>query len=230
MAVASILVVDGDADARAVIAASLRKLGHDVNEAANASSALAAVRTRQPDLVVCDCALPDLDGVELLSDIRSDDRLRSMRVLMTSDRSASDDAASAIKAGADDFAGKPINMPEFIARVDACLSRPAKVSHSPVISAGGITVDNISHRVTADAVGVALAPREYTLLLFMITNRDRVFSRKQLLMQVWDRDALVGPRTVDVHIRRLRSLLQKYGYDKYVQTVRGSGYRFSLHV
>lgn len=228
MPVASILVVDSDMGSRAVITDSLRKMGHDVSETSSAASALAAMRVRRPDLMVCDCALPDLDGVELLNDVRSNDKLQSTRVLMTSDRAASTDVVSAFESGADDFIGKPINTREFIARVDACLSRPAKAFHTRVISVGGVAIDNVSRRVTADGIIISLAPREYRLLLFMLTNQDRVFSRKQLLVHVWDQDCSVGPRTVDVHIRRLRSVLEPFTYDKYVQTVRGSGYRFSL--
>ena len=97
-----------------------------------------------------------------------------------------------------------------------------------VIGAGGISIDDVGHRVIVDGDYVTLAPREYRLLLFLLNNQDRVFSRKQLLMHVWDRDASVGSRTVDVHIRRLRSVLEPYGYQRYVQTVRGTGYRFSL--
>jgi len=97
-----------------------------------------------------------------------------------------------------------------------------------VAIAGGISIDRAGHRVVVDGDYVALAPREYRLLLFLIANQDRVFSRKQLLAHVWDRDATVGPRTVDVHIRRLRSVLEPYKYDRYVQTVRGTGYRLSL--
>ena len=123
---------------------------------------------------------------------------------------------------------KPIDLPELRARVGACLRRPANVLHTEEISAGGIRIDNLGQRVAVDDTYVALAPREYRLLLFMISNRDRVFSRKQLLVHVWDRDATVGPRTVDVHVRRLRSALEPFGYDRYLQTVRGSGYRFSL--
>lgn len=96
------------------------------------------------------------------------------------------------------------------------------------IRAGGISVDTAGHRVIVDGDYVTLAPREYRLLLFFLGNQDRVFSRKQLLVHVWDRDASVGPRTVDVHVRRLRSVLEPYGCDRYLQTVRGTGYRFSL--
>ena len=101
-------------------------------------------------------------------------------------------------------------------------------SKQEAVSAGGISIDVIGHRVVIDDDYVTLAPREYRLLLFLLTNQDRVFSRKQLLVHVWDRDASVGSRTVDVHIRRLRGLLDPYGYARYVQTVRGTGYRFSL--
>ena len=99
---------------------------------------------------------------------------------------------------------------------------------SVTITAGGIVVDTLGHRVVVDGDYITLAPREYRLLLFLLKNQDRVFSRKQLLVHVWDRDASLGSRTVDVHIRRLRGALEPYGYARYVQTVRGTGYRFSL--
>jgi two-component system phosphate regulon response regulator PhoB len=210
------------------MATELRELGHDVSETDDAGSALQMVRRKRPDLMVCDFALPDLAGVELLSDVRSNDELRTMRVLMTSDRQGSDDVARALESGADDFIVKPVNLHELRARVGACLKRPANLSSAEEISAGGITIDNVSHRVVVDGTNVSLAPREYRLLLFLLSNQDRVFSRKQLLIHVWDRDAAVGPRTVDVHVRRLRSLLEPFGYNRYLQTVRGSGYRFSL--
>ena len=148
--------------------------------------------------------------------------------MMTSGRANPDDIVLALESGADDFIGKPINIPELRARVGACLRRPANVMLTAEISAGGIRIDNLGQRVAVDDTYVSLAPREYRLLLFMISNRDRVFSRKQLLVHVWDRDAAVGPRTVDVHVRRLRSALEPFGYDRYLQTVRGSGYRFSV--
>jgi len=228
MTLASILVVDPDAAARAVMAKQLRELGHDVSESEDAGSALRIVRRKKPDLLVCDFVLPDLAGVELLSDVRSSDDLKSMRVLMTSSRADSDDVVQALESGADDFIVKPINSLEFRARVGACLRRPANLSQASEIRAGGITIDNVGHRVVVDGSYVSLAPREYRLLLFLLSNQDRVFSRKQLLVHVWDRDVAVGARTVDVHIRRLRSLLEPFGYDRYLQTVRGSGYRFSL--
>ena len=230
MTLASILVVDADAAARAQIALGLRELGHDVSETENAVAALAAMSASRPDLLVCDFALPDLAGVELLSDLRGRDELRALRVVMTSDRRQSNDVVSAFESGADDFVSKPIHMPELIARVDACLRRPANICRARTLDAGGISVDTVGHRVSVNGDYVSLAPREYHLLLFLVTNQDRVFSRKQLLVHVWDQDSSVGPRTVDVHIRRLRSVLEPYECERYLQTVRGSGYRFSLNL
>ncbi len=225
---ASILVVDPDQAIRGRMAHELRELGHDVAESEDAFTALEMVRRRRPDLLLCDFALPDLGGVDLLNDVRSIDELRTMRVMMTSARVNPDDIVLAFEFGADEFIGKPIDIPELRARVGACLRRPANVMLTEEVSAGGIRIDNLGQRVAVDDKYVSLAPREYRLLLFMISNQDRVFSRKQLLVHVWDRDAAVGPRTVDVHVRRLRSVLEPFGYDRYLQTVRGSGYRFSV--
>lgn len=228
MTLASILVVDSDIQAREQIAQELRELGHDVDELDTAGSAIQAVRRMCPDLMVCDIMLPDLSGIELLNDVRRSDELRKLRVLMTSATPGSADVVTALESGADDYVHKPVDLQELTARVGACLSRPANHADAERISAGGISIDKIGHRVIVDDTFVTLAPREYRLLLFLLTHQDRVFSRKQLLIHVWDRDVSVGPRTVDVHIRRLRSVLEPFGYSDYLQTVRGTGYRFSL--
>ena len=228
MTSASILVVDPDSNARSQIAWGLRELGHDVSETSDARSALAAVRVKKPDLMICDCSLPDLAGVELLSDVRGSDELRAIRVLMTSDRSKTADIVSALQSGADDFVGKPIDIQELLARVDACLRRPVNHTVSREIKAGAIVIDTVGHRVSVNGNFVSLAPREYRLMLFLLSNQDRVYSRQQLLLHVWDQDTSVGPRTVDVHIRRLRSLLEPFDCQGHLQTVRGSGYRFSI--
>ncbi len=227
MTLASILVVDPDVSVRTQIALGLRELGHKVSESQDAGSAVAALRVGKPDLIVCDCALPDLAGVELLADMRGNDELLSTRFLMTSARNGSDDVVSALKLGADDFVGKPIDMPEFLARVDACLRRPANHPGPRVVEAGSIRIDTVGQRVSVDGKFLALAPREYRLLLFLMSNPDRVYSRKQLLLHVWDRDSEVGQRTVDVHVRRLRSVLEPFEQDRHIRTARGSGYRFS---
>jgi two-component system phosphate regulon response regulator PhoB len=135
-----------------------------------------------------------------------------------------------LQLGADDFVGKPIDMPEFLARVDACLRRPANTQRARTVCADDIIIDTVGQRVSVAGEYLSLAPREYRLLLFFLSNPDRAFTRQQLLLHVWDKDKSVGPRTVDVHIRRIRSVLEPFGYDRFLQTVRGSGYRFSLMV
>lgn len=228
MTLASILVVDSDSSARDRVIAGLRDLGHDVSATRDAESALRQARLRRPDLMLCDFSLPDLAGVDLLADVRGNEDLRTMRIVMTSDRAQPDHVVEAFESGADDYIAKPIDMVELGARVAACLRRPANVAALDQIDAGGIVIDSRSQRVAVDGSYVSLAPREYRLLQFLLANQDRVFSRKQLLVHVWDRDKSVGARTVDVHIRRLRSILEPFGYEAYLQTVRGSGYRFSL--
>ncbi len=226
---ASILLVDNDAACRAELARHLRELGHRISEAETAGQAVREVRDRLPDLMVLESLLPDVHGLEVLQDVRRNDRLRPLRVLMTSRAPVSRDVVRAFESGADDFVGKPYAIEEITARIGACLRRPASAGASDVLSAGEILVDQSSHRVTVAGRPAALAPREYRLMSFLVSNQDRVYSRSQLLIYVWDRDARVGPRTVDVHIRRLRKILEPYGIAHYIQTVRGSGYRFSLH-
>ncbi len=224
---ASILIVDADNSARDAVARELRELGHDVSESESASTALEVMQSSRPDLLVIEWSLPDLSGIEVLTDIKRSDLTSPTRVVMTSGRGKTDDVVAAFDSGADDFVGKPYEMPELIARVGACLRRPASTHGTEEIRAGGITIDNASRRVSVDGDSLTLAPREYRLLLFLMANPDRVFSRRQLLVHVWDRNANVGVRTVDVHVRRLRSILEPYGYQGHLQTVRGSGYRFS---
>lgn len=180
MTLASILVVDDDANSRALIAGGLRELGHYVSETENADSAMAEVRRNQPDLMI--------------------------------------------------FVGKPANLPGMLGLAKPGLMPGSGNRSDQVFSAGGITIDNVSHRVSVNENYLSLAPREYRLLKFLLSHQERVFSREQLLVHVWDRDSRVGPRTVDVHIRRLRSALEPFDCDRYLQTVRGSGYRFSLTV
>lgn len=226
---ASILLVDNDPECRAELARHLRELGHRVGEADSAGQAVREVRDRLPDLMVLESLLPDVHGLEVLQDVRRDERLRPLRVLMTSCAPVSRDLVRALESGADDFVAKPWVLEEVAARIAACLRRPASTGAGDVLSAGEIVVDQSSHRVTVSGQPAALAPREYRLMSFLVSNQDRVYSRSQLLIYVWDRDARVGPRTVDVHIRRLRKILEPYGLAHYIQTVRGSGYRFSLH-
>jgi two-component system phosphate regulon response regulator PhoB len=223
-----ILVVDADNTDRLAVASELLGLGHDVVESGTGDGALETLKAQRPDLLVLDRSLPDMDGFQVLDSIKNGDRADPIRVVMTSSRGQPDDLVAALDSGADDFVAKPYAMPELVARVGACLRRPASRTGDEMPRAGGIRIDHDSQRVFVDGEQVTLAPREYRLLLFLVSNRDRVFSRQQLLGHVWLQNGNVGVRTVDVHVRRLRSVLEPYGYDRYLQTVRGSGYRFSV--
>lgn len=224
---AVILVVDANKADRTAVANELREAGHEVVEANTASGAEFESQQRRVDLVVLDWTLPDVSGLQLLGSIKRSDSANATRVVMTSEGGRSAELVSALESGADDFVAKPVDLPTLLARVAAALMRPAAMHSSHELRAGGLLVDAVGHRVYADGDSLTLAPREYRLLAFLMANRDRVFSRAQLLVNVWDRNTSVGVRTVDVHVRRLRSLLEPYRYDDYLQTVRGSGYRFS---
>ena len=172
--------------------------------------------------------LPDADGVDVLRNVKSDERLRLLRILLVSRRPASQDVVRALEHGGEDFVPKPFVMEELLARIAACLRRPVSAGAADLLAAGRLSIDRVSHRVTVDDRPLNLTPREYRLLNFMMANQDRVFSRGQLLVSVWDRGGQFGNRTVDVYIRRLRKHLEVHGLARYVQTVRSSGYRFSL--
>lgn len=224
---ASIIVVDAHAATRSAIADRLRQLGHDVSESAGAEEALGAFEALRPDLMVVECDLPDKPGLSLLGEVKQSGIATGTRVLMTADRERFSDLADAFDFGADDVVTKPIDMDELTARVSICLRRPPASQSPGELQVSGITIDSVGQRVFVNGDPVVLAPREYRLLLFFLENCERVFTRDELLSEVWGKQSDVGARTVDVHVRRLRSLLEPYGYERFLQTVRGSGYRFS---
>lgn len=225
---ASILLVDDDHACRTMLATRLREQGHRVSEVENTERAVRAVNRTLPDLMILESLLPDGHGVDLLRDVKRDERLRLLRIVLLSRRPASEDVVRALEHGAEDFVPKPFVMEELLARIGACLRRPASAGAADVLTAGRISIDQASHRVTVDERPLGLTPREYRLLTFLLANPDRVYSRSQLLAQVWDRASKFGVRTVDVYIRRLRKHLEPHELSHYIQTVRSSGYRFSL--
>lgn len=224
---ASILLVDADKTACRRARDILADAGHDVAVTRTADDAIAAFERQAFDLVLVDWMLQGDGGPALLERLRRDSDAAPMRIMTTSARGRVKDIIAAFDAGADDFVAKPFVAEELVARVGALFMRPLACRAKGTTRAGGISIDNLSQRVFVDGNRVSLAPREYQLLLFLMTNRDRVFSRRQLLSNVWQQNAGVGSRTVDVHIRRLRGILEPFGYDRFLQTVRGSGYRFS---
>ncbi|HKX59295.1 MAG TPA: phosphate regulon transcriptional regulator PhoB [Steroidobacteraceae bacterium] len=227
MADTRILVVEDEQPIRDLIAFGLRRAGCDVALAEHSQAALASIGDRRPDIVLVDWMLPDMSGLELIRVLRRDANTRDIPVVMLTARGEEADKVAGLESGADDYVTKPFSARELIARIQAVLRRSSPVGESERVDVAGLSLDQAGHRVTAGDKAVALGPTEYRLLAFLMTHPDRVYSRSQLLDRVWGGNVYVEERTVDVHIRRLRKALEPSGYDRFVQTVRGAGYRFS---
>jgi two-component system, OmpR family, phosphate regulon response regulator PhoB len=227
MADTRILVVEDEQPIRDLIAFGLRRAGCDVALAEHSQAALASIGDRRPDLVLVDWMLPDMSGIELVRVLRRDANTRDIPVMMLTARGEEADKVAGLESGADDYVTKPFSARELVARIQAVLRRSAPVGDSERVDVEGLSLDQAGHRVTAAGTAITLGPTEYRLLAFLMTHPDRVYSRSQLLDRVWGGNVYVEERTVDVHIRRLRKALEESGYDRFVQTVRGAGYRFS---
>ncbi len=222
-----ILIVEDEKPIRDMIAFGLRRAGFDVTEAEDTRAARTAIADARPDLILVDWMLPDASGLELTRAIKKDKDTKEVPVIMLTARAEEQDKVAGLEGGADDYVTKPFSPRELLARINAVLRRSSTVSTEGVIDAGQLRLDAAGHRVLCGEATVALGPTEYRLLSFFITHAERVYTRSQLLDRVWGGNVYVEERTVDVHIRRLRKALEAFGCDAYVQTVRGSGYRFS---
>ena len=222
-----ILIVEDEKPIRDMIAFGLRRAGFDVREAEDCSMARASIADHRPDLVLVDWMLPDQSGLELTRAVKRNKDTEDLPVIMLTARADEHDKVSGLEGGADDYVTKPFSPRELLARINAVLRRSAPSGKGGTIEAGGLTLDTASHRVTAGDRTVALGPTEYRLLQFFMEHPERVYTRGQVLDRVWGGNVYVEERTVDVHIRRLRKALEPFGSDGLIQTVRGSGYRFS---
>jgi len=209
MAIRRILVVEDEEPIRQMIAFNLSRAGFEVDEADNCNSARLRIADTRPDLLLVDWMLPDSSGLELTRTLRREG-----------------DKILGLDGGVDDYITKPFSPRELLSRINAVLRRAAPPADEPVV-AGRLRLDPVSHRVFVDEREISLGPTEYRLLKFFMENADRVYSRPQLLDFVWGQNVYVEERTVDVHIRRLRKVMEEYRVDHYIQTVRGAGYRFS---
>lgn len=224
---ASILVVEDEPAIQALIATNLRRHGHEVTAVPDAEAAQRQVNEALPDLILLDWMLPGMSGLEFARRLRADARTRGVPIIMLTARGEERDKVDGLETGADDFVTKPFSPRELMARIQAVLRRGRPQASEDVVVLGGLKLDPASHRVLANDMPVSLGPTEFRLLHFLMTHPERVHSRDQLLDQVWGDHVFVEERTVDVHIRRLRAALEPSGLDAMVQTVRGSGYRFS---
>ncbi|MGI9265061.1 MAG: phosphate regulon transcriptional regulator PhoB [Gammaproteobacteria bacterium] len=226
MADHKILIVEDEAPIRKMIAFNLTRAGFAVDEAENSSSARNQIADSRPDLVLIDWMLPDSSGLELTRALRRDEANRDMPIIMLTARAEERDKVLGLDGGADDYITKPFSPRELIARINALLRR-SHPNDDEIVTVGKLVLDPVSHRVSVDGKEIAFGPTEYRLLKFLMQNPERVYSRGQLLDFVWGQNIYVEERTVDVHIRRIRKALEDSALDTLIQTVRGSGYRFS---
>src|SRR5687767_14276362 len=227
MSAKQILVVEDERPIREMIAFGLRRAGFEVREAADARSGRAEVANKLPDLLLVDWMLPDTSGLELTRALKRDRETRELPIIMLTARAEEGDKVAGLEGGADDYVTKPFSPRELLARINAVLRRAAPNGEGECIEFEGLALDQASHRVTVGDQTVALGPTEYRMLEFFMTHPERVYTRDQLLDRIWGGNVYVEERTIDVHIRRLRKALEEFGYDRFIQTVRGSGYRFS---
>jgi len=221
-----ILVVDDEPDITALVAYHLARAGYQVKTAGTGPEALRAIAAEPPDLVVLDLMLPGRSGYEILEDIRRREETRDVGVILLTARREEVDRIKGLSEGADDYLTKPFSPDELVLRVKAVLRRlkaPA-LAGGQLLKAGPITVDRSALVVSVHGTPVELTPIEYRLLLTLLERRGRVQSRPRLLESVWQAQSDLQTRTVDMHVKRLRTKLGEAG--DLIETVRGFGYRF----
>lgn len=225
---ATILLVDDEPAIRQMLAFTLAGDGYNCIEAADVAEASAACASTRPDLILLDWMLPGISGVDFARRIKHDPATRQIPVIMLSAKGEEADKVRALDTGADDYITKPFSTRELLARIRAAIRRSNSIDYQrEIVEIGGVRIDMRTHRVSINQQVIDLSPTEFRLLHFFASHSERVHTRGQLLDGVWGNDAYVEERTVDVHIRRLRKLLEPHGCDRLIQTVRGVGYRLS---
>lgn len=228
MAKQSILVIDDEPAIRDMLQIALDAAGFKVGLAEDAKQAYPIIIDTPPDLILLDWMMPGTSGIELLRRLRRDEI--NVPVIMLTAKVEEASKISGLDSGADDYIAKPFSPRELVSRVKAILRRTSEESIKEVIFAGALKLDQLNRRVNIGDTLISLGPTEYKLLQFFLTHQDRVYTRDQILDNVWGRNVYLDERTVDVHIRRLRRAISIAGHENYVQTVRGAGYRFSIQL
>ncbi|MDX1576843.1 MAG: response regulator transcription factor [Gemmatimonadota bacterium] len=226
MADAQILVVDDEPDILSVLVYHLSREGYRVTTAVNGRSALQTAFSDRPDLILLDLMLPGMDGYDVLQRLRQDERSETIPVILLTARREEEERVRGFEVGADDYITKPFSARELTLRVEALLRRAKAepVSTSRRIAVGPVELDREAHRAFSEGAEIDLTPLEYRLLEVLLERRGRVQTRRQLLQAVWDTNAAIETRTVDMHVARLRNKLGEAA--PLIETVRGVGYRF----
>lgn len=224
----TILLVEDEAPIRDMLSFVLEQSGFNVVEAEDYDIGLEKIKEPYPDLILLDWMLPGGSGVQLAKKLKQHEFAKDIPLIMLTARSEEDDKIRGLEAGADDYVTKPFSPKELVARIKAVMRRVTPTSKEEPIEFKGLVLEPVSHRVTSNDSAIDMGPTEFKLLHFFMTHPERVYSREQLLDNVWGTNVYVEDRTVDVHIRRLRKAISLNGHDSLIQTVRGSGYRFSV--
>jgi two-component system, OmpR family, phosphate regulon response regulator PhoB len=223
-----VLIVEDEAALVTMLRYNLEKEGFVVCEASDGEEALVQIAERKPDVVLLDWMLPLVSGIEVCRQIRRSPASRTLPIIMLTARGEEGDRVRGLNSGADDYVVKPFSPSELIARLRAVMRRAKPASAEEVLRFSDLAMDLAAHRVTRNGKPVHLGPTEFRLLRFLMQHPGRVFSREQLLDQVWGHDVYVEPRTVDVHIRRLRKALNENETADLVRTVRSAGYALDM--
>lgn len=223
----TVLIIDDEAAIREMVATALGMAGLNCLCAESATQAHEMIFDQRPNLILLDWMLPDVSGLEFARRLRKEEATQELPIIMLTAKAEEDEKVLGFNAGIDDYVTKPFSSKELIARINAVLRRADAKHGKKVLKAGTLELDPISQRVSVSDQAINMGPTEYRLLEFFMSHQDRAYSRIQLLDRVWGSNVYVEDRTVDVHIRRLRKALSPQGHDQFIQTVRGTGYRFS---
>ncbi len=227
---ANILLVEDEPGIQELLKFNLTQAGHQVTATSDAEQALQYLKNTLPDVILLDWMMPGMSGIDLCKRLRNDDRYQPIPIILLTARGEERDKVLGLDSGADDYITKPFSPRELVSRIKAVLRRRAPQMTDELVEVNGLRLDPTSHRVQGHSQPLELGPTEFRLLHFFMTHPERVYSRTQLLDQVWGDNVFVEERTVDVHIRRLRLALEPSGHADLIQTVRGAGYRFSADV
>ncbi len=223
----TILLVEDEEAILEMLEMILQQADFSTLSANTAEQAQEVLADNTPDLMVLDWMLPGISGVELARRLKKDPALKKLPIIMLTARGEEDDKVRGLEIGADDYMTKPFSPKELVARIHAVLRRTSPNDNQPLLQQGVFQLNTDKHILTINKQILDVSPLEFKLMHFFMQNPDKVFSRTQLLDQVWGRSVYVEERTVDVHIRRLRKVLAEHGCKEAIQTVRGFGYRFS---
>jgi len=221
-----VLVVEDEPAIQELISVTLARNGHTVRRSANTREALESVTEALPDLILLDWMLPDGSGPALARKLRSEARTREVPIIMLTARADEEDKVQGLQSGVDDYVTKPFSPRELEARIQAVLRRRVPHVSREAVDIEGLVLNPATRTVTGGTKALKMGPTEFELLHFFMTHTDRVYTRAQILDQVWGDHVFIEDRTVDVHIRRLRDALSPSGHEDLVETVRGAGYRF----